>query len=226
MSQDPLWGADAKSLQAAVAARRAKRFSVMAWDGHRAGSFSVAGAARSGGRELAVGSYLGAPPCAPASSSTGTPSIEDEICVRELAGCALAIGDLEPPGGFQSRPYEEDPDTRIYVAGAACEVGDELVVDMDGDGESEHFSIAGLRSAQDAPSELGYLGDSEASCRADFAQPVADGALTRVATIDLNGDGRPELMYRRGSEFLLYGAPNNPARLELLARRFLTSAPQ
>ncbi len=222
MQRDPSWSADPRSLQASVSSRRVKRFSVMAWDGRRAGSFSVAGAGRAGGKELAVGSYQGASPCAQAADF-GESAEEDQACVRATEGCALAIGELEAAGGFQSRPYEEDPDTESHASGAACERDEVLVVDMDGDHVAEHFSLSSLDDAQVAGSELAYLPQASASCEASFAAPGASASsLARMAVIDLDGDGRPEILFRRGDEFLLFGAPNNPARLELLQRAQLT----
>lgn len=225
MAQEAGWTTGASDLQSAVASRRVKRFTVLGWLGNRAGWFSVAGAGRSGGVDLAIGSYQGKSPCEVATELADGATGEDPTCLRETAGCAIAIGAIEPAGGFRARPYEEDPEVKLYPSAAACEAADELVIDMDGDGLAEHFSIAQLIGAQEAPAELPYLAASTASCTVNFAQALLGNSVTRVAVLDVDGDSRPEVLYRRnGTEFLLYGAPNNPARLELLARRVIAPA--
>lgn len=225
MAKEVGWITAERDLQSAVASRRIKRVTVLAWSGHRAGWFSVAGAGRSNGVDLAIGSYQGALPCEPATKPDDGSTSEDPTCLRETAGCAIAIGAMEPAGGFQASPYEEDPEVSLYPSAAACEAADELVIDMDGDGVGEHFSIAQLIGGAEAPVELPYLAASTVRCTESFADALDATGMTRIAVLDVDGDTRPEVLYRRNtSEFLLYGAPNNPARLELLARRVLTSA--
>jgi hypothetical protein len=232
-AKDPTWSSEMPPLEQAIASRRVKRFSVLAWQGHRAGSLTVAGAAQDSGGKMAIGSYLGASACLPQSSagdSAGKRGDEDPLCLAISRGCAPALGALEAAGGFKSRPYEEDPEQLDLFRGAACEADDLLTIDLDGDGQAEHFSIADLRSPE-APVELPLADkpakDCATSASASFAASVRGHAdLVRMAVLDVDGDGRLELLYRRNdNEFLLYGAPTSPARLELLGRQGITKAP-
>lgn len=225
-AKDPTWNSERSPLEMAIASRRVKRFTVLAWQGHRAGSLMVVGAAQDATGKMALGSYLGTSACQPKSSS-GDPAEDDPTCLAFTHGCGAALGGLEAAGGFQARPYEEDPDALRLFAGAACESKDVLSLDTDGDGQLERFSISDLRSRGPAPVELPLAKSSAEPCSSSFAAPVKGHAdLVRMAVLDVDGDGRLEVLYRRNDhEFLLYGAPTNPARLELLGRQTLTVAP-
>lgn len=227
MAKDTEWTADPKALAKAIGTRRARQLSVLAWQGHRAGAFAVAGLARDARGSMAIGSYLGSPPCQ-GPATVGEPGADDPVCLSQTHGCALAIGPMEAAGGFESRPYEEDPDRQEIAVASACEAESVLVMDTDLDGKPERFNISDLQTETDAPVELALAPTSSAQCLPNFAAPSsALGDLVRLAVIDVDGDGRPEVLYRRGAgEFLLYGAPSNPARLELLGRALLTSSPQ
>lgn len=224
LARDPGWTNDEMVLERAIDARRAKRFSVLGYQGQRAGNLSVAGGATSGGVKLAIGSYLGAEPC-DVTDSLGK-STQDAECVQATQGCSLAVGMLEPAGGFNSRPYEEDPEAAVLAAGAACEIGENLILDVDGDGTAERFSLSEIFAGR-APVELPLKDEGGRTCETSFASPVeGDGDIVRVGVLDLDDDGRPEVLYRQGSELLVYGAPNSPARMELLGRATLTSSPK
>jgi hypothetical protein len=150
----------------------------------------------------------------------------NEQCVATTHGCALALGHMEATGGFDARPYEEDPESNELASGAACEVGDQLLIDVDGDGAIERFSLSELVAGHE-PVELPLVPGGSATCEPSFAAPVAAGdSLLRVGVLDLDGDGRPEVVYRRGDDLFVFGAPNSPARMELLGRATLTSAPK
>ncbi len=225
LARDPNWTASSEVLARAIGARRVKRFSVVGYQGQRSGTFAVAGAATSGGASLAIGSYFGASPCE-VVDSLGKVRSRDEACVRVTGECSLAIGTLEDSGGFRARPYEEDPEADDLVTGTACEIGNHLVVDVDGDGTGERFSLKQL-IAGNAPVELPLLDEGGRTCEAKYAAMAVDETeLVRLGVIDLDGDGRPEVIYRIGTELFVYGAPHSPARMELLGRATLTSTPK
>lgn len=225
IARDPIWTNDRAVLERAIDARRAKRFSVLGYLGQRAGNFAVAGGATSGGTKLAIGSYLGAGPC-DVVDSLGKVSSSNAECVRATRGCSLAVGVLEAAGGFRARPYEEDPEAAILAQGAACEIGQNLVVDVDGDGKAERFSLSEMFAGR-APVELPLQDEGGRTCESTFAASLeSDFDISRVGVLDLDGDGRSEVVYRQANELLVYGAPNSPARMELLGRATLTSTPQ
>ncbi|MCP4444131.1 MAG: VCBS repeat-containing protein [Myxococcales bacterium] len=225
LARDPSWTEAEDVLSRAVGARRVKRFSVLGYAGQRAGSFAVAGAATSNGASLAIGSYLGASPCEEVDS-LGKIRSRDEHCVQTSHNCSLAVAPLEAAGGFQARPYEEDPDTLVLSTGVACEIGKHLVVDVDGDGTAERFSLEQLIAGKN-PVELPFLEEGGRTCEMHYASVSTSlGGLTRVGVLDFDEDGRPEVVYRRGTELFVYGAPHSPARMELLGRATLTSAPE
>ncbi len=214
LALDQTWQSSKEFLAHAIGARQTKRFSVMAYDGGRAGSFAVAGAASLGETTLAIGSYVGAGTC-DSLDALGKVRSQDAQCLSTTGGCALAVGELDAAGGFDARPYEEDPDEEEWLRGAACEVGEDLLIDVDGDGATERFSLAELVAGQ-VPVELPLRQDGKTSCEPSFAGVF--GELIRLGVIDLDRDGRLEVVYRRGEDVFLYGAPHSPARMELLAR--------
>ncbi len=228
-AKDPTWDSELDPLHKAIASRRVKRFTVLAWEGHSAGSMIVMGAAQDALGKMAMGAYVGASVCLPAQT-TAVParSDEDPVCRALSAGCGLALGELEAAGGFHSRPYEEDPERLNLFRGAACEGADILHLDTDGDGKAELFSIADLRRPGAPPAELPLAMEAAESCSPNFAASVPNHPdLVRIAVLDVDGDGRSEVLYRRNSsEFLLYGAPASPARLELLGRQSLSPSPK
>lgn len=225
LARDPSWTVDAQVLARAIGARRVKSLTVMGYAGRRSGSFAVAGAATTGGTSVAVGSFLGSSPCETVDS-LGRVTARDERCVQTTRECSLAVGLLEDAGGFEARPYEEDPKLGKTSPGVACEIGNDLVLDVDGDGAPERFDLGGLVSSH-VPVELPLVEDGGRVCERSYASmEIAGSALWRAGVIDLDGDGRPEVLYRRGSELFVYGAPNSPGRMELQGRATLTSAPK
>lgn len=225
VARDPGWTNDRDVLERAIDTRRAKRFSVLGYQGQKVGNLSVAGGATSGGVKLAIGSYLGAEPCE-IVDSLGKVTSQDAGCQRTTLGCSLAVGMLEAAGGFNARPYEEDPEAAVLTASAACEIGSNLIVDVDADGKAERFSLSEILAGR-APVELPLKDEGGRTCEMGFAGSLseADG-IVRVGVLDLDGDGRPEVVYRTKNELLIYGAPNSPARMELLGRATLTSSPE
>ncbi len=226
LAKTPSWTAAFEVLERAIRAREVKRFHVLGFQGTNSGTLSVAGAATSGGVALAIGSYQGAEPC-DVLDSLGKVRETDSTCQAATGGCALAVGMLEPAGGFSARPYDEDPEAVSFRVGGACEVGGNLVVDVDGDSRGERFSLSEVLASR-VPVELPLQDEGGRVCEPSFAAMVGEGepALLRIGVLDLDEYGRPEVLYRLGDEFLVFGAPNSPARMELVGRATLTSAPQ
>ncbi len=225
LAKTPEWTEDRARLARAIGTREVKRFEVFGVAGSIAGSFSVMGSGTSGGTVLAVGSYQGANAC-DVIDALGKVASTSATCEAETHGCALAVGPIEASSGFSSRPYDEDPERQPPAASGACEVGGNLVVDVDDDGAAERFDLSELFAGRSAV-ELPLVKEGSRVCEATFSALVdADAALYRVAVLDFDDDGRPEIAYRLGEEILIYGAPNSPARMELLGRASLTPAPK
>ncbi len=220
MARISVWTEDKEEFDSAIASRSVKQFSVLGWPGRRAGLFSVAGLARVSSGSLAIGSYQGASVCN--TAALGKESSDDASCVAQTQGCALALAQIGLSSGFEAPPYGEDPDSTTIAFGGGCEIGNVLMVDMDSDGKNEYFLLDDLMSQEAAPVELPASSGTH-TCVPSFAS-VINSKLVRLATLDVDGDGRMEILFQRGKEeFLLYGAPNHPARLELLARYAPTS---
>ncbi len=213
-SKEPMWDSDLPAMAKAIGTRRVKQFSVLGWKGKVSGHLSVMGLATLSGNSIAIGSYAGSSPCEMAS--LGQASQLDASCVAQTQECGLAVATLEPAGGFESRPYEEDPDEMELALQSSCVSEQVLRLDIDGDGKMDYFSIEDLLRDGVAPEELPAAAADGAECEQGFAGEAGKG-LVRVATLDVDGDGRVEVLFLRGSdEFLLYGAPNHPGRLERL----------
>jgi hypothetical protein len=221
------WSADPDDVAAALE-RSARAFAVLGHDGTRAGIFEVLGAAEIGlASEVAIGSYAGRSPCAPATHDGGAEP--DAACTRATGGCGLAIASIEPGGDGVTLPE--------VVAGAACAAGGSLVVDVDGDGVPEAFTIAQFVDAERAPAEeVTATLVAAPSCTEAFAiyglvvapppeAGVADDpryhvTLDVIAVADLDGNGRREVVisfrYPHGRTIALYSAVRHAGRLDLV----------
>lgn len=209
------WSADPAETAAVVQRRAARQLSVLGWDGRRVGVFSVAGAAKTGGRSVAIGSYAGASPCARGDE-------EDPACVAATAGCGVAVAVLEEPGGFRARPFEEEPDPVDVEVGGACAAAGGVVADIDRDGAPEAFAVPASAAL---PPEL-VASDAAAECAPRFAGAAFGGAGRVWAAADVDADGRLELLVRGDDgTWALYAAPELPTRLERAAVRAPVSAP-
>ena len=213
------WSSDAETLAELIRSRQVKRMTVWSWDGREAGHFDIAGAATSQGGALAIGSYTGASTCAPATALGHEAAPDDPLCVAMTGGCSIAFSDIEAVGGYRSRPYEEAPEVAMPAAGGACVADDVLWIDTDGDGVRDGFALDELLGTGEAPVELPLASSSTAACEARFSGPVGDGTrLVFLAVADYDGDGRLELIFRRGGDqVVIYGSPDSPLRMERLA---------
>ena len=209
--------------------RTARAFAVLGVDGRRAGIFEVLGATDVGlPAEVAIGSYVGRGPCTPFSEDGG--AAEDAACVAATRGCGIALAATD-------RVSSETAEVPEIATGGACLSGDDLVVDIDGDGAAESFPIAQFVDPVRAPAEEVLAAPVVgASCTPAFAlyghvvkptpEPGASDdaryhvTLDVLAVADLDGDGRHELAlsfrYPEGRTFTVYSALRQAGRLELV----------
>lgn len=175
------WSAESEDVSATIERNMARQFSVLSWDGRRAGIFSVAGSADVGlgDRRAAVGAYAGASPCSEVTQAgprgkagqkgskdpaqkpekpetkeqKDAPGSDYPGCVAVQAHCGLALAAVEPGGSAYARPYGEDPAPGPLAVGGGCVVGGKLLVDIDGDREPEAYPAAGFLDPVRAPAE-------------------------------------------------------------------------
>jgi len=126
------------------------RFVVFGVDGKPAGAFDTLGIVDiAPGQSVASGTYVGASPCTygvnakPNDGQMDTRG-EDPKCGPATNGCGIAVGEI-------SRTADEPPPTAVFVTGGACMSGADLVVDIDGDGTSEAFTLAASLDGIRAP---------------------------------------------------------------------------
>jgi len=221
------WSTDRADLEAPIARGQAAQFAVLAIDGQRIGRFSVIGA-DDGPTALAVGSYVGGPPCNRGGAIQGT---LDAQCVQARRGCGLAVATLGAAGGML-----DDEDPPVPVVGGACRDGGDLAIDIDGDGTPERFPLERFLDEGRAPSEeitaaaalastctptFSLLGLAMAvDAAGDVPDPRLKVDLDVLGVIDVDGDGRREvvigLRYAEKRSVAVYGAVTSSARLELV----------
>jgi hypothetical protein len=218
------WSAGVQDVSAPVARRSVRQLSVMAWDGRRAGIFSVVGTASAGlERDVAVGAYAGASPCARPASGGEMYS----ACVDAQAHCGLALGVLEPGGGPGARPFDEEPEPAALPVGGACLAGAYLLVDIDGDGVLEAYPAAAFLDPSRAPAdEVLAVPRGAAACEPAFAwrhviKPGDSGrGMDLLGVVDIDGDGRRELImsYHHAGRrtWAVYSALSSSGRLDLV----------
>lgn len=186
------WSDDPRDL-AAILARGTAPLLVFAFDGRRAGRFTMAGpAAEQPTRPRAIGGYAGALPCADEATTVE--------CAAVTAGCGLALTD--------------DLNGRH---GTGCIAAETLYVDLDGDGRSEAVRLADLAALPDEV--IAFGAPAPPTCTARFAL-AAGHDVDLLGALDLDGDGRLELVLAHraagGSRIAIYTA-TTAQRLERLA---------
>lgn len=216
------WTDEAEELASAISHGQAARFVVFGADGKRAGTFEALGLADGAAQAMALGSYSGAPPCTKSGPSSAR--VEDAQCQSATAGCGLAVALL----GDTVEPLEAKP-------GGVCQSGDALVVDLDGDGRSEAFPVAGLLDGVRGPAEqLEARPGGAAPCSAQFSlwgvRQVAEAGkpvdpryvvtIDVLAVLDLDDDGRRELVlalrYPDQRTIAVFGVADVATQLRLL----------
>ena len=213
---------------AAVERGTVPRFHVFGVDGKPAGTFDTLGIATVGpGQAVATGTYVGASPCTYAGNKATDNRAEDPACQPVTKGCGIAVGEI-------TRVDEPSP-ASSFATGGACMSGNELAVDIDGDGLVETFPISGALDGIRAPAaEWTASPTATATCTPAFhiyglklaPEPrpgkSADKGLVTVdllAVIDLDADGRKELVlsmrFPTVRTIVVYTATANAQRLEL-----------
>ena len=222
------WQSQSADVTAPLERRSARQFAVLAWDGRRVGVFSVAGASEVDDGVAAVGAFAGTSPC----EKRTRPGQAKELvadCVAAQASCGLAVAVLEPSGGFEARPAEEDPDPPELEPAGMCVAKGLLLVDVDADGTSEAFPVSGFLDDSRGPAdEVGAVSAGGATCAPTFAAravvPPGDPRDWRgmdvVGVADFDGDGRREIVavyqYAGRRTWALYSATDFPGRLDLV----------
>jgi len=223
------WIDVAAEVTGAVERGTTPRFAAFGVDGKVAGVFDTVGLADiSLGQSVASGTYVGGAPC---SSDAGSAQrVDDPKCAAATGGCGLAVSEIERP--------DDLPETPTYHTGVACLANGALGVDIDGDGALEWFPLVqvldGIRGpAQEwvatqranqvcAPAfalyDIALARDAEAGKPAD---PKATVMLDLLGVIDLDGDGRNELVIALRfpapvRTVVVYSALHSPQRLELV----------
>jgi hypothetical protein len=222
------WSAGSADLAAPIERRSARQFVALGWSGRRVGVFSVAGAARSEGRAIAIGSYAGGSPCETRRRPGASPAL-DAACLAAQNHCAVAVAMLEPAGGFAARPVEEDPDPVDIPAGGACVSGELLLADIDGDGVDEAYPATSFIDERGAPAdEVTRVVAGGGSCEPVFAQrgvvpaggPRSFRGMDILAVADFDSDGRREILallhYDGRRTWALYSAVESVGRLDLV----------
>jgi hypothetical protein len=203
------------------------RFYVFGVDGKPAGVFDTLGLVEVGiAQPVATGTYGGSSPCTYGGATAETRS-EDPKCGPATRGCGIAVGEI-------SRP-DEPISKADFNPGGACMAGNELAVDIDGDGKPETFPIAGALDGIRAPAaEWTASTTSNATCKPTFriydlklapeprpGKPVEKGMVTVdvLGVLDLDGDGRRELIlamrFPTVRSIVVYTATGSAQRLEL-----------
>lgn len=203
------------------------RFVVFGVDGKVAGVFDTLGLADIGiQQQVATGTYVGALPCT--ADAGGGQRTEDPRCVPATGGCGIAVAELAR--------FDDPPPPVAFQTGGACLAGDALAVDVDGDGVLEQFPLAAVLDGVRNPSpEWPAAPIAGATCKPTFElydvrlTPVAEPGkpidpkhvvgLDVLAVVDLDGDGRKELVmalkFPTVRTIVVYTAPDTARRLEL-----------
>jgi hypothetical protein len=230
------WTDRTDEVSAAVERGSVPRFVVFGTDGKLAGAFDtlglveVAGSATGG---VATGTYAGASPCTydaaakPAAGAVATRA-EEPACGQATGGCGLAVGEIVRA--------DDPPETPAFATGGACLSGNELAVDIDGDGRIESFPLSGVLDGIRGPAqEWSASPTATASCKPQFqlygmrlaaepdpgkgVDPKSVVLVDVLGVVDLDRDGRKELVLALRlatvRTIVVYTATGSPERLEL-----------
>lgn len=204
------------------------RFAAFGVDGKVAGVFDTVGLADiSLGQSVASGTYVGAPPCT--SDAGQGQRTDDPRCAAATNGCGLAVAELTRP--------DDPPSTPAYPTGGACLSGSTLAVDIDGDGAVEWFPLSGVLDGIRGPAQEWSANQAaRTACPPAFVlydvklapeaepgktpDPRATVMLDLLGVVDLDGDGRKELVlalrFPTVRTIVVYSASASPQRLELV----------
>lgn len=231
------WTDNAADLTAPIERGSTPRWSILGTDGKLAGAFDTMGVVDIGiPQQVAMGAYAGASPCSAAAAVTAKPKpgadistrVDDPVCKAATAGCGLAVAEVTHP--------DEPGDARAYVTGGACVNGNDLAVDIDGDGRVESFPLATVLDGSRAPAaEWSAAATTTAGCKPAFqvfgtkllaeaepgrsVDPKTQVTMDVLGVVDLDGDGRREvilaLQFQTIRTIVVYTATAQAQRLEL-----------
>lgn len=227
------WNDAAAEVSSTVERGSVPRFFVLGVDGKQAGIFDTLGIVEVGiAQSVATGTYVGASPCTYSVTAKSTPGklddrAEDPKCGPATNGCGIAVGEI-------SRS-DEAASKMDLATGGACMSGNELAVDIDGDGKIESFPIAGVLDSTRAPAqEWTASPTSTAACTPTYqvydlklapeprpGKPADKGVVTIdvLGVVDLDADGRKELVlamkFPTVRSIVVYTATERAERLEL-----------
>ena len=221
------WVDGSTEVAATVERGQVPRFSVLGVDGKPAGIFETLGIVEVGiAQPVATGTYGGSSPCT-YGGATADARAEEPKCGLATKGCGIAVGEITAP---------DDPPHKLeLVTGGACMSGNELAIDIDGDGMIESFPIAGALDGIRAPAaEWSASPTSTATCKPTFhvydlklapeprpGKPPEKGTVVIdvLGVVDLDADGRRELIlamrFPTVRSIVVYTATANAQRLEL-----------
>lgn len=211
------------------------RYTVFGANG-RAGVFDVVGLAdvaipSAPGQPVAAGAYTGASPCAvppPKDGQAKDAPADDPACTAALAGCGLALAELERPDDLVETP--------AFTPSTACVDHDALAIDIDGDHVVEAFPLDGVLDGIRGPAaEWSASPTPAAPCAQPRPQlydiplevkaggkpdPKATVHLHVLGVVDLDNDGRKEVVlaldFPTVRTIVVYSAVGMAQRLELV----------
>jgi len=204
------------------------RFVVFGVDGKPAGTFDTVGLADIGLQQsIASGTYAGGSPCSP-QAAKDQPRVDDAKCIAAFNSCGIAVADIVRP--------DDPPETPKLATAGACLSGDQLAVDIDGDGVMESCPLASILDGIRGPAaEWTATPAAGAACSPTFQlydiklaaqvegkpnDPKATVWLDVMGVVDLDGDGKKELVlalrFPTVRSLVIYGSSGIPQRLELL----------
>jgi len=229
------WSDNAGEVASTVERGSVPRFVVYGTDGGRAGVFDTMGLVDiAPAVTVASGAYAGASPCSyaltakPADGSLATRA-EDAHCAAVTSSCGLAVAAIEAP--------DEPPEVADYATGGACIAGDQLAVDIDGDGRVESFPLADVLDGIRGPAQEWVASQTaSAACKPQFQlydikliappetgtipDPKSTVMMDVLGVVDLDGDGRKELVlalrFATVRSVVVYSAIDTPLRLTMV----------
>jgi hypothetical protein len=223
------WTDTATEVTATVERGQVPRFFVYGVDGKPAGTFEALGMVEVGiANPVATGTYVGSSPCTYGGAKLTDARAEDPKCQPATKGCGIAVGEITAP--------DEPPRKPVFATGGACMSGNELAIDIDGDGKLESFPITGALDGIRAPAAEWTASPTAAppTCKPTFqtyglelapeprpGKPAEKGMVTVdvLGAIDFDGDGRLEIVlamkFPTVRSIVVYTATDSPQRLEL-----------
>jgi hypothetical protein len=197
------WSDTAGDLANAVERGAVPRFAVYGIDGKVAGVFDTIGLADVGlAQSVASGTYVGSGACT--ADAGAQPRKDDAACVAATQGCGLAVGELTRP--------DDPPETPVLPALAA-------VLDGVRAPAAEWIASPAMKSSCTPRFSLYGVPLTPEPERGKAADPKATVAMDVLGVIDLDGDGRKDLVlafhFATVRTVVVFTASETAQRLEL-----------